>query len=233
MTAKKILLAFLAIIVSGAVSLWAGDVATFVDLGFSPDGRTYAFAQYGVQSGTLIPWAELFVVNVPENNFVSNGRIPYTHTAPIVAGQDGSGALYRLLTRNSALTDRYGINFLNQGQPLFISLDEPSSPPNQSIEFRDFETGASYRATIVTTIEGSGANLASSFYINLERTARDGTKRTYTVGTPSVKRSLIVSYRMRKVMIAPHDGSMIVVIEMKRQNGPDYDIRFMIEAVRL
>jgi predicted secreted protein len=233
MTAKKILLAFLAILVSGAVSLWAGDVATFVDLGFSPDGRTYAFAQYGVQSGTLIPWAELFVVNVPENNYVSGGRIPYTHTAPIVAGQDGSGALYRLLTRNSALTDRYGINFLNQGQPLFISLDEPSSPPNQSIEFRDFETGASYRATIITTIEGSGTNLTSSFYINMERTARDGTRKTYTVGTPTVKRPLIVSYRMRKVMIAPHDGSMIVVIEMKRQNGPDYDIRFMIEAVRL
>ncbi|MDR0313486.1 MAG: DUF2259 domain-containing protein, partial [Treponema sp.] len=82
MTAKKILWAFLAIIVSGAVSLWAGDVATFVDLGFSPDGRTYAFAQYGVQSGTLIPWAELFVVDVPQNSFVSNGRVPYTHNEP-------------------------------------------------------------------------------------------------------------------------------------------------------
>ncbi|MDR0314194.1 MAG: DUF2259 domain-containing protein, partial [Treponema sp.] len=191
------------------------------------------FAQYGVQSGTLIPWAELFVVDVPQNSFVSNGRVPYTHNEPIIAGQDGSGALYRVLTRNYALTERYGINFLNQGQPLFISLEEPSSPPNQSIEFRDFETGASYRATLVTTVEGSGANLTSSFYITLVRTARDGTRKTYTVGTPTVKRPQIVSYRMRKVMIAPHDGSMIVVIEMKRQNGPDYDIRFMIEAVRL
>jgi hypothetical protein len=34
-------------------------------------------------------------------------------------------------------------------------------------------------------------------------------------------------------MIAPHDGSMIFVIEMKKLDGSDFDIRFMIEALRL
>jgi hypothetical protein len=34
-------------------------------------------------------------------------------------------------------------------------------------------------------------------------------------------------------MIAPRDGSMIFVIEMKKQNGSDFDIRFMVEALRL
>jgi hypothetical protein len=33
-------------------------------------------------------------------------------------------------------------------------------------------------------------------------------------------------------MIAPHDGSMILVIEMKKQSGGDYDIRYMVEALR-
>jgi predicted secreted protein len=232
MTVKKTLWVLLAIAVSGAAS-WAGDMATYVDLGFSADGRTYAFCQYGVQSGTLRPWADLFVVDVPQNNFVSGGRVSFVHDRPIVAGQDGSGALYNIVSRNSALTTRYGVNFLNQGQPLFISLDEPTSPPAHNIEFRDFDSGANFHATIITSIEGTGANLVSSFHINLERTARDGSRRSFVVGSPNVKRSQIVSYRMRKVLISPNNGSLIFIIEMKKQSGQDYDIRFMVEALRL
>ena len=231
MTVKKILWTLFFTVISGAV-IWAGDTASFVDLGFSPDGRTYAFAQYGVQSNNLRPWAELFIVDVSRNNFVDGGRLSFVHDSPVAAGQDGSGAFYRILTRNSSLIDRFGVNFLNQGLPLFISLEEPASPPRQTIEFRDFESGASYRATLVSTIQGSGANLNSSFYIDLEQTASNGAKKTYTVGTPSVRRPQIDSYRIRKVIKAPRDGSIIIIIEMKKQNGADYDIRFMVEALR-
>jgi predicted secreted protein len=229
---KKFLSMLIAGLALGAV-LWAGDTATFVDLGFSPDGRTYMFAQYGVQSGALKPWADLFVVDVPRNNFVSGGKFSYTHDKPVVAGQDGSGALYRIIAKNSATADRYGVSFLFQGQALYISLDGSPSSPGEPIEFRDFETGTSYRATLVPSVEGSGTGMQSSFYIDLERTGKDGSKKRYTVGTPQLKRPLIASYRIRKVMIAPQDGSMILVIEMKKQNGADYDIRYMVEALRL
>jgi predicted secreted protein len=214
-----------------AGNLRAGDTASFVDLGFSPDGRTYMFGQYGIQSGSLKPWAELFVVDVPNNNFVPGGKFAYTHTGPVTAGQDGSGALYRVLTANSAAADRYGINYCFQGQPLYISMDGPET--SGAVEFRDFETGSSYRATMVPSVEGSGDNLKSSFYINLEKKDKNGGTRLYTVGTPQVKRPLVASYRIRKVMIAPRDGSMILVIEMKKKNGADWDIRYMVEAVRL
>jgi predicted secreted protein len=82
-------------------------------------------------------------------------------------------------------------------------------------------------------VEGSGETLKSSFYINLETTFRNGTRKTYMVGTPQLKRSLIASYRIKKVMIAPHDGSIIFVIEMKRQADGGHDIRYMVEAARL
>jgi predicted secreted protein len=82
-------------------------------------------------------------------------------------------------------------------------------------------------------VEGSGDGLKSSFYISVERTGRDGAKKTYTVGTPQVKRPLVVSYSIRKVMIAPKDGSMIFVIEMKKKSGASVDIRYMVEALRL
>ncbi|MDL2229798.1 DUF2259 domain-containing protein [Treponema sp. OttesenSCG-928-L16] len=215
--------------------IWAGDTASFVDLGFSPDGKIYMFGQYGVQAKTLKPWADLYVVDVPANNFVSGGRINYVHDAPVVAGQDGSGAIYRLLAQNASLADRYKVNYLFQGQPLFVSLENGGAPPpsGETIQFRDFEAGASYTATLVPYVEGSGTALKSSFYINLERTGGDGSKKSYVVGTPQLKRPLIASYRIRKAMIAPRDGSLIFVIEMRRQGDDGYDIRYMVEAVRL
>ena len=237
MVYKKTLCTLAVILFLGISGLYAGDTASFVDLGFSPDGKTYMFAQYGVQSKTLKPWADLFVVDVPRNNFASGGKISYVHDRPVFPGQDGSGAFYRVLTRNASLADKYRVDQCFQGQPLYIALDNGISggamEQKTPLEFRDFENGASYRATLVPLTEGSGTAMKSSFYINLERTARDGSKKVYTVGTPQYKRPLVASYLIRKVMIAPQDGSMIFVIAMKKQDGTDFDIRYMVEAVRL
>lgn len=213
--------------------VWAGDIASFVDLGFSPDGKIYMFAQYGVQAGTLRPWADLFVVDIPQNNFVTGGKDSFTHDSPVIAGQDGSSALYRIISRNAALADRYGVNYLLQGQALYISVDGDTPTQGETIEFRDFVSKVSYKATLIPQVEGTGTNLKSSFYIQLERTALDGAKKVYNVGTPQLKRPLISSYRIKKVMIAPKDGSIIFVIEMKKQVAEGIDIRYMVEALRL
>ncbi|MDR0474600.1 MAG: DUF2259 domain-containing protein [Treponema sp.] len=230
---RKKILCTLTIILGSVTLLWAGDTAVFADLGFSPDGKTYMFAQYGVHSDTLKPWAELFVVDVARNNFVPEGKVSYVHNSPVTTGQDGSGALYRILSKNVHLADQYKVDFLFQGQPLYLSLDEPLSAVRENVEFRDFETGTVYSASVISGTEGSGAALKSSFYIDLERAAKNSSLKTYRVGTPQVKRPGVVSYRIRKVVIAPHDGSMIFVIEMKKQNGSSYDIRYMVEALKL
>jgi predicted secreted protein len=224
----------MALIVLYAACLWAGDTATFVDLGFSPDGKTYVFGQYGIQSKTLRPWADLYLVDVPGNDFVTGGRISYVHDASATAGQDGSGALYQLISRNAALTDRYGISFLLQGRVLYIAVDGKEPADNgESIEFRDFEQGAFYKAALVPATEGSGASQTSSFHINLERTARDGSKKSYTVGNPQVKRPLVTSYHIRKVMIPPNDGSVIFVVETRKLGDSGRDIRYMVETLSL
>ncbi|MDR2493930.1 MAG: DUF2259 domain-containing protein [Spirochaetaceae bacterium] len=215
--------------------LWAGDIAAYVDLGFSADGAIYMFAQYGVQAGTLKPWADLFVVDVVQNNFAGGGKVSFVHDAPVIAGQDGSGALYRLIARNAALAERYGVSYLLQGQALYMALDDGNrtSPVGEIIEFRDFKTNGYYRAQLVPRIEGSGSALASSFYITLERTAWDGARKTYMVGNPQIRRPLISSYRIRKVMVAPRDGSVVFVIEMRKLGADGMDIRYMVEALRL
>jgi predicted secreted protein len=229
MLVKKIILILAGITLVS--SLWAGDSASFIDLGFSPDGKVYMFAQYGVLSGVLKPWADLFVVDVENNSFVSDGRLSYTHDSPILAGQDGSGALYRLIAKNSGLAARYGISFPNQGQPLYISLSVNPPAAGETIEFRNFEAGKSYRANLVSITEGSGENLRSSFYINLECNAGSETK-TYTIGAPGVKRPLIAAYNIKKVIVDPRGDSIIFVIEMKKQADGGVDIRYMVEALR-
>jgi predicted secreted protein len=231
MVQRKSFCFVIAVLVFGGSYLWAGDNPTFVDLGFSADGKVYMYAQYGVESLVLRPWAELGVVDVPGNDFVPGGRVSYTHAQAIIPGQNGSGVLYRLLSRNSALTDRHGISFLSQGQTLYVSPETATGP--ETIEFRNFQTGVSYRASLNSVIEGSGNNLRSSFSISLEKTGGNGAKRSYTVGAPQIKRPLITSYGIWKVLAAPQDAALIFVIETKKPVDGGFDIRYMVEAVTL
>jgi len=224
---KKILCTLAAIFFLGVSTLSARDTATFVDLGFSPDSWTFMFAQYGVQAGTLQPWADLYIVDVPGNNFVDGGRVSYTHDRPVVFGQNGAGAFHSVLVRNASLVERHRINHSLQGRPLFIALDTAAS---NEIEFRDFETGALYRAALVQTTEGFGVSLRSSFHINVVREARDGTRTNYVVGNPHLSRPLITSYRIRQARV--FGDAMIFVIETQRQEGGSISIRYMVEAMR-
>jgi predicted secreted protein len=229
-TSPAMMAAILLICVSG---VWAGDSASFVDLGFSPDGRTYMFGQYGVQSPSLKPWAEIFVVYVRSNEFVQNGRASYTQDSQIRAGQDGSGVFYRLLNGNSNLANQHGINYQNQGLPLYISRADILPANGESIDFRDFTAEKAYRAELVSSVSGSGQNTKSSFFIKLEARSQNGQIKNYTVGSPGIVRPLIVSYNIKKVLIDARGESLIFVIEMKRFAGDGYDFRYMVEALRL
>jgi predicted secreted protein len=216
--------------------LHAGDVANFVDLGFSTDGKVYMFAQYGVQSGTLRPWAELFAVDVARNEFITGGRQSYIHDNAVVSGQDGTGALYLLISGNTFPVKSYEINFLTHGRLLYVSPDDgvPLSS-GAAIEFRDFVNGTSYKATLVSQIAGSGPNLKSSFYIDFERTSKNGSRKRYVAGSPQVQRPLTAEYRICKIIFDPRKESIVFVIEQKIQNeaGSGCNIRYMVETLPL
>ncbi|MDR0561982.1 MAG: DUF2259 domain-containing protein [Spirochaetaceae bacterium] len=233
---SRVLYMILLVFLLSSPFVWAGDIASYVDLGFSQDGTVYMFGQYGVQAGTLRPWADLCIVDVPKNDFVNGGKISFVHDTPVIAGQDGSGALYRLIARNAGIAERYGVGYLLQGQALYIAIDgdTPVAASGETIEFRDFNAKYTYRARLIPRIDGTGANLTSSFYITLEQIGIDGSKKNYPqIGNPQIKRPLIASYRIRKVIIGPRDGSIIFVVEMRRQGSDGMDIRYMVEALRL
>jgi predicted secreted protein len=229
---KKSFFAVTLLAICGA-ALWAGDTASFVDLGFSRDGRVYMFAQYGVLAPSLKPWADLYAVDVAGNSFVSGGKLSYSSNNPVNAGNDGIGALYRIITQNTALADRHGVDYLQQGHPLYIALDSGGgNPQGERIEFRDFERGFSYQARLVPSVEGSGSALLSSFYISLDRTGPAGDRRTFSIGSPGVKRPQIAAYRIKKVIASPLDNSIIFVIETRKPAANGYDIRYMVETFR-
>ncbi|MCL2244475.1 MAG: DUF2259 domain-containing protein [Treponema sp.] len=233
MLAKKILLLAISILLINVYGLWAGDCASFVDLGFSADGRTYMFGQYGVQLSTLKPWSELYIVDVCNNNFVQNGRVSFTQNSPINAGQDGSGVFYNLLANNSGLVNRYNINFKNQGLPLYISRNDNPPDNGETIDFRDFISERAYKAELVPAISGSDQTTSSSFSIKLEVRSQNGQVRNFTVGNPQVRRQLIASYNIKRVLVDSLGESLIFVIEMKRVAENGFDIRYMIEALKL
>ncbi len=237
MTKKSIaIVAF--VLAFAVVEVWAGDSASFVDLGFSVDGKVYMFAQYGVEAVSLKPWAELFVVDVPRNTFFKDGVKKNVYDAPVLPGQDGSGAFHRLLSEHAGLAGKYKVDHLRQGTPFYLLVgDGPAAvQANQepaAIDFRDFESGTSYKATLVPYVEGSGAALVSSFYISVEKTLANGSVKKYTVGTPAFKRPGVMSYTINRVISAPKDGSLIFVIVMKKTGVRGPDLRYMVEAFRL
>jgi len=234
MVLRRFFFALAGLLTFNAAAFGAGDTATFVNLGFSADGSVYMFAQYGVRVGNLRPWADLFIVDVAGNTIVPGGSISYTHDRPIVAGQNGSGAMHALIARNAPLAERHGVVFPNQGQPLYIALRGDPALANQPFTFRNFSAGDStiyYEARLVERVEGSGASVRSSFFIELRKTYR-GEVRNFVVGSPNLWRSGVFSHRIRQVLVSPSGESMVFVVETRSVSGNAHDVRFMVETIR-
>ena len=62
-----------ALFLLAALAASAGDVAQFINLGFSPDSRYFMFGQYGVAEGSSAPWADSYIVDVPGNAYAKKG----------------------------------------------------------------------------------------------------------------------------------------------------------------
>ena len=52
------------------LAIFAGDVAVFQEIGFSKDGKTYIFAEYGKQDKKFFPYGEIYTVDVAKNDFI-------------------------------------------------------------------------------------------------------------------------------------------------------------------
>ena len=62
--------ALAALLLSGGMA-GAGDYADLEVIGFSPDGETFAFEEYGVQDGSGFPYSNIYVVETAADRWVA------------------------------------------------------------------------------------------------------------------------------------------------------------------
>jgi predicted secreted protein len=209
--------------------LYAGDVASFANLGFSADGRYFMFAQYGIQEESSFPYVDLFVVDVTANEFVDGGVIKKTYSKAAEPGFIGEGALYTIIGDSAALKGKYGVDHLETGRILYLLVD--GEEPKEDLDFRDFVSGIRYKVNLQQNVYGSNENVRSSFYIDLTVIAKNGTAKYYRVGLPNYQRRGIKSYRIKQVLLSPDGKSLVFLIEREEVDKSGSNIRYMVETV--
>ncbi len=53
----------------------AGDFASYQTLGFSPDGKVFAYEEFGVQDGSGFPYSNLYFIDTEKDSFLSGTPI--------------------------------------------------------------------------------------------------------------------------------------------------------------
>lgn len=212
-----------------ALSLYAGDVATFVNLGFSADGSRFVFGQYGMTDGDYRSYSDISCVDVKKNDFVPGGLFS-TPASDQTADRDGRGVFAALQNRAAPFMKAQGIDSALQGRALFVQTGDTVRP--KELSFRDFDTGASYHVKLNTLVEGSGADVSTCFYLLVDRTGPDGKTVHQTVGNPALKRAGVRDYMVRRVIADASGKSVVFVIEKEVYGRSGSSVRFMVETIR-
>jgi predicted secreted protein len=211
--------------------LFGGDLSTFANLGFSDDSKYFMFAQYGIDEETTFPYADLYLVDVSANRFVPQGVVHQDYPVHSQPGTTGEGALYTLLGSSLALKNQFAINHLKTGRILYLLVD--GEEPKERLDFRDFLSGKQYQVTLVQSAVGEGEGVSSSFYIDLTVTSGDSQTKHYRVGLPNFRRKGVKRYRIRQIILSPHEGSLVFLVEKEEVDKRGSNIRYMVETVRL
>ncbi len=209
-----------------ALAASAGDVAQFVNLGFSKDARYFMFGQYGISAKDSIPWADTFIVDVPANAFTSKGTERFVGVQPADPGANGLGALLNALSDGLPQTKKLGIEHLSTGRLLYVLLD--GAPPSETLEFRDFQTGRSYKIRLTQTAAATGA----SYGLSIAITEKDGTAHSLSAGNPSFTRGGVKAYHIKQIILAPDGASLVFIVQKEEQDTQGNNIRYMVETVR-
>jgi len=209
-----------------ALAASAGDVAQFVNLGFSKDARYFMFGQFGIAEKDSTAWADTFIVDVPANAFATNGTKRFSGSQPVDPGAIGLGALLNALSDGLSRTKQLRIDHLATGRLLYVLLDGAQAA--DTLEFRDFQSGRSYKIALTQAAAAAGA----SFSISIAITGKDGTSRSLAVGDPSFKRGGVKAYHIKQIILAPDGASLVFIVQKEEQDMRGSNIRYMVETAR-
>lgn len=227
---------FLVVLFCSCVTLgaFAGDVSVFDEIGFSKDGKTYFFGQYGKTDKKFIPYAEIYGVDVAKNDYIS-GKVFKSHEKDI--SKAGKTVYEELCAKHFSDMEKYSTAKTNPESVLYIR-EEESKAGSDLIEFTSFEDNDEkneYKFSVKLVPTYYEASKKSSFYIDVDVTNQNGdTVKKFRAGNPSIKRPNVTDYKVVKIVRDNADRmSFVFVVEKRIEDASGVSIRYMVETVRL
>ncbi len=226
---KKLSIVILSLYLSTAI--FAGDVANFVNLGFSPNGNYFLFGEYGVIADVQKAYANMWLVNVKSNSFVKGGVYSGEYETVIEPGESSLGSLLKLLGKGYHKTSQYKIDHLDQGRPLYVRINDDNNV--DELHFRDFTSGSKYDVRLSKNVRPSGATTYSSFGIYLETVDKKGHINKYSIGNPNYERKNVKDYKIERILHSSSYRNLVIVLSKYIIDGDDTNIRYMVETISL
>lgn len=122
-----------------ATSAVAGDIAGFRSIGFSGDGKVYAFEEYGIQDGSGFPYSNIFFLDTAKDTFLPGTPIRVRiddEQAGVGAARAEAAKKASSLVESNALSDEPGqivafnpVTEIGADAHLLRYLPFPSDPP--------------------------------------------------------------------------------------------------------
>ncbi|MDC0713778.1 DUF2259 domain-containing protein [Stigmatella sp. ncwal1] len=215
--------------VGASHAAWATDAKNFRNLGFSADGRHFAFAESVVQDPSGFPWAAAYVVDVAQNRLVQTEKILIE-----VENRSEEKALQQVIAKLNL--SKYGIDQKRLGKTLWIrmptDLGAPEMKPLFSLDYGvmggantvspqfQLEVTELDPAVPNTECEGYGHKMVAVSLANLGDDTRVDLQRD-----TNVPRSRECSWAYQPRQVIEHKGSIVVVLRYETFGfeGPDYN----------
>lgn len=214
---------------------FAGDAASFDDIGFSEDGKYYLFGQYGKTDKTYEPWAEVYTVDVAANDFVKGEVFKSRDSSLDISGKT---AYENLKAKCNWKISKYNAKPAGVGTLLYLRESETKSP-TEEIVFKDFEgisdaSGILYHVRLVPSFNGNGKNCRSKFFIEvLKKNSSGNTVSSFAVGTPDFERKGITAYQIERIFADKSGKSLVFVVKKTLEDDTGTSIRYMVETYRI
>jgi predicted secreted protein len=205
------------------ILLYAGDTAIFVDLGFSPDYRYFAFAQYGEQDGSGFPYAELYIVDVVKNSFAPGGVVKTTWQEDSEPLAKGIHVLLEARLKADSLFNAYNIDAKLQPR-ILVSRD---TAEREEVEWK-LQDGENIKLQLKQAGDGDHGMYTSSAAFQID--ILEDSKSSKIIGNFKRFRKYVIRYDIDRVLTFGDDKAVIVVVRMTKRGFEGPDIRYMVEA---
>jgi predicted secreted protein len=152
------------------------ETARLMSLGFSDDGRHYAFVEHGIQDGSGLPYVNLFIVDVDNDAWVPGTPIRQR------LGEDQIPALEQGDAEQALVDLRQGV--IAEATPLLGQYGISGERPGLTIAARGAYEPLTDKVTFALVTGQSGA---ATYDLSLDQQAfPEGEDRCYGFGTPAL-----------------------------------------------